>query len=111
MRDTVGRAESVAHRVRQAQAAFGVLAEEAKRGKGREEEVCRCLGVVRVRGVRFGKVREQVRDGLQGELFAGYFGRSWVVEQLHGVVQAADRGREPEAFGRVRAEGGVVEDH
>ena len=110
MGDAVGRAESVAHGVAEAEGAFCVLAEEGEGGKDGEEEVGDCLRVVGVGGVRLGEVGEEGTDGLQGKLFTGDFGRGRVVEELDGVVEAADPGGEPQVFGRVGAKGGVVED-
>jgi hypothetical protein len=108
--DAVGGAEGVAHGVGEAEAALHVLAEEGQGGEGGEEELGDGLGVVGVGGVRCGEVGEKSGDGLEGELFAGDLGGGGVVEELDGVVEAADRRREPEVLGRVGAEGGVVED-
>ena len=94
----------------EAEATFGVQAEEAEGGKCGGEEVGDGLRVVGVRVVGLGQVGEEVGDGLQAQLPAGDFGRGRVVEQLDGVVQAADRCREPELLGGVGAEGRVVED-
>ena len=96
--------------MREAEAALHVLAEEAEGGEGGEEKVGDGLWVVGVGFMGLRQVGEEGGDGLQAQLAAGHLGRGRVVEELDGVVEAADRRREPEVFGRVGGEGGVVED-
>jgi hypothetical protein len=57
--DAVGRAEGVAHGVGEAEAAFGVLAQEAERGEGGEEELRDGLRVVGVGGVGLRQIGEE----------------------------------------------------
>jgi len=64
VRDPVRRAESIAHCVAEAEAAFHVLAEEAQRGEGGEEKLRGCFVVV---GVAFLGFREVGEEGCDGE--------------------------------------------
>ena len=91
MGDAVGGAECVAHRVAETEAALHVLAKEAEGGEGGEVELRDGFGVVGVGGLRLGEVGEEVRDGLQPELFARHFGRAWMVEELDSVVEGPNR--------------------
>jgi hypothetical protein len=77
------------------------LAEEAQGDEGGEVELRDGFGVVGVGGLGLGEVGEEVRDGLQLELFARHFGRARVVEELDGVVDGPDRRGEPQVLGRV----------